>query len=43
MLWKKHLDELKDKAKVLDLLDLVDGEFIQLRNLGPLELEKVES
>ena len=43
MLWKKRLDELKDKAKVLDLLDLVDGEFIQLRNLGPLELEKVES
>lgn len=43
MLWKKHLDELKDKAKMFDLLDMVDGEFIQLRNLGPLELEKVES
>ena len=43
MLWKKRLDELKDKAKMFDLLDLVDGEFIQLRNLGPLELEKVES
>lgn len=43
MLWKKHLDELKDKAKMWDLLDMVDGEFIQLRNLGPLELEKVES
>ena len=40
---KKHLDELKDKAKMFDLLDLVDGEFIQLRNIGPLELEKVES
>lgn len=43
MLWKKHLDELKDKAKMWDLLDMVDGEFIQLRNIGPLELEKVES
>ena len=43
MLWKKRLDELKDKAKILDLLDMVDGEFIQLRNIGPLELEKVES
>lgn len=43
MLWKKHLDELKDKARMFDLLDMVDGEFIQLRNLGPLELEKVES
>ena len=28
MLWKKHLDELKDKAKMWDLLDMVDGEFI---------------
>lgn len=43
MLWKKRLDELKDKAKMFDLLDLVDGEFLQLRNIGPLELEKVES
>ena len=43
MLWKKRLDELKDKAKLLDLLDLVDGEFIVLKEIGPLELEKVES
>ena len=43
MLWKKHLDELKDKAKMFDLLDMVDGEFLTIKEIGPLELEDVPS
>lgn len=43
MLWKKRLDELKDKTKMLDLLDFVDGEFLTLKEVGPLELEDVPS
>lgn len=43
MLWKKRLDELKDKEKVLDLLDMVDGEFIKLKETGPHKLETVIS
>ena len=43
MLWKKRLDELKDKTKMLDLLDFVDGEFLIVKEVGPLELEDVPS
>lgn len=43
MLWKKRLDELKEKAKMMDLLDMVDDEFIKIKEIGPLPLEKVES
>ena len=44
MLWKKHLDELKEQEKIgAALEDLVDGEFLILKETGPHELEKVES
>ena len=43
MLWKKRLDELKDKTKMLELLDFVDGEYLILKEVGPLELEDVPS
>ena len=32
MLWKKHLDELKEQNKAgIDILDLIDGEFLVLK------------
>lgn len=44
MLWKKHLDELKAQEKSgIDILDLIDGEFIILKETGPHLLETVES
>lgn len=44
MLWKKHLDELKEQEKRgLALEDLVDGEFIIMKETGPHKLKKVES
>ena len=44
MLWKKHLDELKEQEKAgVDIEDLVDGEFILLKETGPHKLVKVES
>ena len=44
MLWKKHLDELKEQEKQgVDIEDLVDGEFILLKETGPHELEDVPS
>lgn len=44
MLWKKHLDELKEQEKAgLNVEDLADGEFIILKETGPHKLENVES
>ena len=43
MLWKRHLDELKQQEKVVDILDLIDGEYLVLKETGPHELEPVES
>ena len=43
MLWKRHLDELKQQEKVNDILDLIDGEYLVLKETGPHELEPVES
>lgn len=44
MLWKKRLDELKNQEKFqVALEDLVDGEFIILKETGPHKLKKVES
>lgn len=43
MLWKKRLDELKQQEKMLDILDMVDDEFIKLKETGPHELETVQS
>lgn len=44
MLWKKHLDELKEQEKAgADLEDLVDGEFIFMKETGPHKLVKVPS
>lgn len=44
MLWKKHLDELKEQEKRgVDIIDLVDGEFILMKETGPHKLEEVPS
>lgn len=44
MLWKKHLDELKQQEKAgLSIEDLVDGEYILLKETGPHKLVSVES
>ena len=44
MLWKKHLDELKNAEKAgADLEDLVDNEFIKMKETGPHKLVKVPS
>ena len=44
MLWKKHLDELKEQEKRgVDIEDLVDGEFILMKETGPHKLEDVPS
>lgn len=44
MLWKKHLDELKQQEKAgLSIEDLVDGEYILLKETGPHKLVPVES
>lgn len=43
-LWRKHLDELKEKEKSgFDLESLVDGEFIIMKETGPHKLHTVES
>lgn len=44
MLWKKHLDQLKEQEKAwVDLEDLADGEFVLIKETGPHKLVKVES
>lgn len=44
MLWKKHLDELEAQEEYgMALEDLVDGEFLVLKETGPHKLVKVES
>ena len=44
MLWKKHLDELKEQEKRgIDLVDLVDGEFLLMKETGPHLIEDVPS
>ena len=44
LLWKKHLDELKAREKAGQMLeDLIDGEFIIVKETGPHKLKKVES
>ena len=43
-LWKDHLDRLKEQEKAgAALEDLVDGEFILLKETGPHKLKKVPS
>lgn len=44
LLWKKHLDELKAREEAGQMLeDLIDGEFIVVKETGPHKLKKVES
>lgn len=44
MLWKKHLDELKDKEEQgFDIQDLVDDEYLEIRETGPHKIVPVES
>lgn len=44
MLWKRHLDELKDKEEQgFDIEDLVDGEYLEIRETGPHKIIPVES
>lgn len=44
MLWKKHLDEIKAKEEAgWSIEDLIDGEYILLKETGPHELEDVPS
>lgn len=44
MLWKKHLDQLKEQEKAgAALEDLVDDEFIFMKETGPHKLIKVPS
>lgn len=44
LLWKKHLDEIKAGEKAGQMLeDLIDGEFIIVKETGPHKLKKVES
>jgi len=43
-LWKDHLDRIKEQEKAgASLEDLVDGEFILLKETGPHKLKKVPS
>lgn len=43
-LWKDHMDQLKEQEKAgAALEDLVDGEFILLKETGPHKLQKVPS
>lgn len=43
-LWKDHMDQLKEQEKAgAALEDLVDGEFILLKETGPHKLKKVPS
>lgn len=44
MLWKKHLDQLKEQEKAgVNIEDLVDGEFVLLKETGPHKLKEVPS
>ena len=44
LLWRKHLDELKAREEAGQMLeDLIDGEFIVVKETGPHKLIKVES
>lgn len=44
LLWRKHLDELKAREEAGQMLeDLIDGEFIVVKETGPHKLRKVES
>ena len=44
LLWKKHLDEIKAREEAGQMLeDLIDGEFIVVKETGPHKLRKVES
>ena len=43
-LWKQHLDELKKQAEAgVDVEDLVDNEFLKVKETGPHKLTDVES
>lgn len=43
-LWKEHLDEIKDKlAQGADVDDLIDDEFLKIKETGPHKLIDVES
>lgn len=43
-IWKEKLDDAKEKAarSEYDLEELVDDEFIKLKETGPMELEEIE-
>lgn len=44
MLWKKRLDEIKDREKQgFDIEDLVDDEFLTIKETGPHKIVPVES
>lgn len=43
-LWKEKLDRLKEKLQNgADIEDLIDDEYIKVKETGPMELENVES